>query len=117
MCEGTKGLRRKFWTQTKILIPNIRYFVVILRSVAIYAVLEDFGQKYCLFFFVKTVFLRQEVHYYMVYFANYTELDLQICNYAQKRRICRKISICAADENFYGHFCPPQNAARGSILS
>ena len=27
----------------------------------------------------------------MVYIAYYTDLSLQICNYAQKRRICRKI--------------------------
>ena len=39
----------------------------------------------------KTVFLRQEVKYYMVYIAYYTELNLQICNYAKKQRICRKI--------------------------
>ena len=35
-----------------------------------------------------TVFLRQEVNYYMVYIAYYTELNLQICNYAKKQRIC-----------------------------
>ena len=33
------------------------------------------------------VFLGQEVHYYMVYIANFTELILQISDYAQKRRI------------------------------
>ena len=37
LCEGTKGHRQKVWTQTKILSPNIRYFVAILRFVAIYA--------------------------------------------------------------------------------
>ena len=35
----------------------------------------------------QTVFLGQEVHYYMVYIAYFTELILQICDYAQKRRI------------------------------
>ena len=44
------------------------------------------GQKKCLFG-SKTVFLGQEVHYYMVYIEYFTELILQICNYAQKRRI------------------------------
>ena len=34
----------------------------------------------------KTVFLGQEVHYYMVYIAYFTELILQICANAQKRR-------------------------------
>ena len=34
-----------------------------------------------------TVFIGQEVHYNMVYIAYVTELILQICDYAQKRRI------------------------------
>ena len=37
----------------------------------------------------------------VVYIAYYTELNLHLCNYAQKRRICRENS----NENFYGHFC------------
>ena len=49
--------------------------------------LKTFGQK-C-FFGSKTAFLGQEVHYYMVNIAYYTELNLQICNYVQKRRIYR----------------------------
>ena len=51
-------------------------------------------------FWVKTVLLGQEVHYNMVYVSHYTELILQICNYAQKRQICRENSKCAPDENF-----------------
>ena len=35
--ERTSGARRKVWTRTKILSPNIRYFVAILRFVTIYA--------------------------------------------------------------------------------
>ena len=71
---------------TKILSPNMRCFVAILRFVAIYAVfLKSLGKK-CLFG-SKIVFLGQEVHYYMVYIAYFTELILQICDYAQKRRI------------------------------
>ena len=77
---STGGTRQKFWTQTKISSPNIRYFV------AIYALFGDLGQKKCLFG-SKTVFLGQEVHYYMVYIAYFTELILQICDCAQKRRI------------------------------
>ena len=34
LCEGTKGLHQKVWT--KILSPNIRYIVAILRFVALY---------------------------------------------------------------------------------
>ena len=30
------------------------------------------------------MFLGQKVHYYMIYTTYYTELNLQICNYAQK---------------------------------
>ena len=38
--------------------------------------------KKCFFLRLKTVFLGQEVHYFMVYIAYYAELNLQICNYA-----------------------------------
>ena len=55
-------------------------------------------------FWVKTVLLGQEVHYYMVYIAYFTELNLQICDYVQKQRIHRKNSKYALDENFHGHF-------------
>ena len=48
--------------------------------------LEIFRQKKCLFG-SKTVFLGQEVHYYIEYIAYFTELILQICDYGQKRRI------------------------------
>ena len=77
LCEGTKGLRQKVWTRTKIWSPNIRYFVAILRFVAIDAL---FGRLWArkMLFWVKTVFLGQEVHYYMVYIAYFTELILQI---------------------------------------
>ena len=44
---------------------------------------EIFGQKKRLFG-SKTVFLGQKVRYYMLYIAYYTELNLQICIYAQK---------------------------------
>ena len=89
MREGTKGLRRKVWTRTKI---YLRYFVAILRFVAIHTLFEISGQK--------SAILGQEEHYYMVYIAFYTELNWQICNYAQKRRICRGNSKYA----FYEHF-------------
>ena len=42
--------------------------------------------------------LGQEVHYYMVYFAYFTKLDLQISDYAQNEKI-------------YGQFCPCRKAA------
>ena len=72
--------------------------------------LEDFGQRRCSFG-SKTVFLGQKVPYYMVNIAYYTEFNLQICNYAQKRRICRGNSKDVPDKNFCGHFCPRGKAA------
>ena len=57
-----------------------------LRFAAIYELLGDLWAKKFLFG-SKTVFFGQEVHYYMVYIAYFTELILQICDYAQKRRI------------------------------
>ena len=56
--------------------------------------------------------LGQEVHYYMVYIAYFTELKLRICDYAQKRRICRENCKYALDEKFHGHFCPRRKAAK-----
>ena len=47
----------------------------------IYALFGDFLSKKCLFG-SKTVFLGQEVHYDMVYIAYFSELILQICDYA-----------------------------------
>ena len=108
-CEGTKGLRRNVRTRTKMLDPNICYFVTILRSRFTHF-LKSFGQKKMLFR-SKTVSLGQEVHYYMVYITYYTEVNLQICNYPQKRRICRENSKYAFGGNSYGHFCPRRKAA------
>ena len=97
--EGTKGLRRKVWTLTKILSLNICH-----------TFWESLGKR--MPFGSKTVLLGQEVHYYMVYIAYYTELDLQICDYALKLRICRGNSkYYALDENFPGRFCLRRKAA------
>ena len=48
MCEGTKGLRRKIWSWTKMLCPNICYFV------ANYALFGNLWEKKC-FFWVKDI--------------------------------------------------------------
>ena len=71
--------------------------------VAIYALFGRLLGKKVLFW-VKKVFLGQEVHYYMVYIAYYTDLILQICIYAQKQHICREDS----------NFCHP---AQNRLLS
>ena len=50
----------------------------------------------------------------MLYVAYYTELNLQICNYTQKRCICRENSKYVPDENlveFGGHFYIHQKVA------
>ena len=88
---------------TTVLSPNLRYFVAILIFVAVYTL---FG-RLC-FFGSRTVFLGQEVYHYMAYIAYLTKW---ICNYAQKRRICRENSKCTPDENFLGHFCTRRKAA------
>ena len=66
--------------------PEHTLFCRELRFVAIYALFGDLWAKKCLFG-SKTVFLGQEVHYYIVYIAYFTELILQICDYAQKQCI------------------------------
>ena len=63
-------------------------------------------------FWVKTVLLGQEMHYYMVYDAYFTELNLKFWDYAQKRRICRENCKYALDERFHGHFCPRRKPAK-----
>ena len=65
--------------------PEHTLFCRKLRFVVIYALFGDLSAKKVPFG-SKTVFLGQEVHYYMVYIAYFTEL-MQICDYAQKRRI------------------------------
>ena len=60
---GKSRAKWQVWIWTKILSPNIRYFVAILRFVEIYAHLEDFGQKKGISW-SKAVFLG---HYDVVY--------------------------------------------------
>ena len=56
--------------------PEHTLFCRKLRFVPFTHFLEIFGQKKCLFG-SKLVFLEQEVHYYLVYIAYFTELNLQ----------------------------------------
>ena len=60
LCEGKKGLRRKVWTQGKILGPNLRYFIAILRFVAFYALLGNLWAKKCFFGGQKQCFLSEK---------------------------------------------------------
>ena len=102
-------------------------FVAILRSVVIYALFRNPRAKksayyhymvyiayYYIAFYYYMVYIAYyyiAFCYYMVYIAYYTVLNLQICIYAQKQRICRENSKYALDESFYGHFCPRRRAA------
>ena len=83
----------------KILNHNIRlcHDIKICRNLRTFW--EALGNKKC-FFWSKTVFLVRDVQYFMVYIAYYTELNWQICIYAQKRRICYVNSKYAHDEKF-----------------
>ena len=62
--------------------PEHTLFCRLLRFVTIYALFGRLWAKEVLFFGSKTAFLGQEVHFYTVYIAYYTELNLQIQNYA-----------------------------------
>ena len=57
--------------------PKHTLFCRELRFVAIYALFGDLWAKK-VSFWVKTVLLGQEVHYYMVYIAYFTELNSKI---------------------------------------
>ena len=57
--------------------PELKLFCRELRFVAIYALFGDLWAKKVPFW-VRTVLLGQEVHYYMVYIAYFTELNSKI---------------------------------------
>ena len=52
----------------------------------------------------------------MVYIAYFTELILQFCDYAQKRRIWRENCKYALDENFHCHFCSDERLPSSATL-
>ena len=106
-----KGLRRKVWTGTKNWSPKLRYFVTIIWLVTNHALFGNLWRKKC-FLGSNTVFFGQEVHYYMVYIAYFTELNSKIWDYAQKQHICRENCKYALDERFHGHFCPRRKPAK-----
>ena len=56
--------------------PKLTFFGVNYYLSRFTHFLKIFGQKKCLFG-LKTVFLRQKVHYYMVYIAYLSKLNLQ----------------------------------------
>ena len=108
--RGHEGPPLKSLDSDKNFKPKHMLFCRELRFVEIYALFGDLWAKKVPFWAI-TVFLGQ-MHYYMVYNAYFTELNLHICNYGQKRRICRENCKYAFDENFHGHFCPRRKAAK-----
>ena len=70
--------------------------MLLCRNIKIFG---NLWTKKCIFW-PKTVFLGQEVHCCVIYIVFYTELYLQIYNYVQNRRFCRKNSKYLLDKNF-----------------
>ena len=61
-----------------------------------------------------SIFLGQEVYHSMVYNTYHTKLNLQICNYTQKRRICRENSKNAPAKIFVGIFAFPERLSNSA---
>ena len=54
--------------------------------------------------------------YYTVYIAYYTDLNLKLCNYTQKQRICRENSKYAPDERFLAIFALAERLPTSATL-
>ena len=86
MRKGAKGLCRKVWTRMICLI-NIVYALTYTNNIWSRSThfLEDFGQTKC-FFGSRTVFLGQEVHYYIVHILHIV-----------LNKICKFVIMCKND--------------------
>ena len=62
------------------------------------------------------MFLGQEVHYYMVCIAYFTELILQICDYAQKDAFDAKIVNTRLTKIFIAIFAPDERLPSSATL-
>ena len=78
--------------------------------------LEIFGQKKCLFG-SKTVSLGQEVHYYMVCIAYFTELILHISDYPLNDAFDAKIVHTRLTKIFIAIFAPDEWLSSSATLS
>ena len=87
-----------------------------LRFVAIYALFGRLLAKKCCFG-SKAVFLGQEVHYYIVYIAYYTEQNVQIFNYAEKHRICCKLAKTRLTKELKAFFASAESLATSATLN
>ena len=64
----------------------------------------------------KTVFFGQEVHYYMVYIAYFSELYLQICDYVQNDAFVAKIVNTRLTKIFMAIFAPDERLPSSATL-
>ena len=103
LCDDTKGLRRKVWIWTKILSPNRRYFILILRFVAIHAFFGNLWTK-SVFFWARSALLHGI--YCILYWVEFAKLQVRA-----KTTVLRENSKYALEESFYGHLCPLWKAA------
>ena len=78
------------------------------RDIKIKALFESLDKKSVFFFVKNNVSWTRSA---LLHIAFHIELNFQICNYVQKRRICRKNSKYALGDSFYGHFCHRRKAA------
>ena len=62
------------------------------------------------------MFIKHEVHYFMICVAYYAESNLQISNYARKRQICGKTSKYAPDESFVANFALAERLPTSATL-
>ena len=60
--------------------------------------------------------LGQEVHYYMIYIAYFTELNLKICDYAQKDAFVAKIVNTRLTNGFMATFAPAKSLPSPATL-
>ena len=100
----------------KSLDENFKHkHTLICCSSKIYALFGRLWAKKC-FFELNTMFIKHEVHYFMICVAYYAESNLQISNYARKRQICRKTSKYAPDESFVANFALAERLPTSATL-
>ena len=110
LCEGMKGEKFGLGQNFKF----IRYFVAVLRFVAIYALFEDFRQEKCFFWGRKQCFFVQKVHYHMVYIAYLVKVaNLRL---RSKTTYCLENCKYELNEIFLAIFAPDERLPSSATL-
>ena len=91
--------------------PEHTLFCRELRFVAIYALFGDLLAKKVPFW------VKNSVSWARSALLHGTELNLQICDSAQKLCICHKNCKYALDKNFHGHFAPDETLPSSATLN